>query len=129
MTNLPEYFYHKFIGRSSLPKSSRLSRDNRSKNYHRKEPIGLASAFADVMLLEQWDTKIRGARIMNNWSEIAGLNVSVHVKVVRIDGGVLHLKAQNPTWMKTVMLGKKQLINKINTFIDFDLIIDIRITC
>ena len=54
--------------------------------------------------------------LLANWTEIAGNVTAKHAKPVRLIGNVLTINTDNAAWSNNLLMLKKQLLGKINTF-------------
>ena len=63
--------------------------------------------------------------ILVNWDKIVGNNISENCFPVSIDKGILKLKVKNSVWSHHLMMMKKEVIQKINSYIGENLVKDI----
>ncbi|WP_425059456.1 hypothetical protein SCACP_00050 [Sporomusa carbonis] len=64
--------------------------------------------------------------VLVHWREIAGDEIASHAWPVSIQRGILLLAVNNPVWSHHLLMLKPGIIDKINTFLNEKLIIDIR---
>lgn len=64
--------------------------------------------------------------VIVHWQEIAGDEIASHSWPISIQRGVLLLAVNNPVWSHHLMMLKPMLIDKINTYLNEKLVVDIR---
>jgi len=64
--------------------------------------------------------------VIVHWQEIAGEEIASHAWPISIQRGILLLAVNNSVWSHHLMMLKSGIINKINTFLNEKMVIDIR---
>lgn len=79
-----------------------------------KEPVPISEVLDQVLKSAGLQGTVRAHLVLNRWKEIAGEAVAAHADPVRIEEGVLYLKAENGAWRSQLHFMKGELIRKIN---------------
>jgi predicted nucleic acid-binding Zn ribbon protein len=61
--------------------------------------------------------KIVFGKIMEHWQEIATDTVAKHVRVNKLERGVLYLTAESPVWKSEIFLRRDQIAQSINDYL------------
>jgi predicted nucleic acid-binding Zn ribbon protein len=77
-------------------------------------PPALGALVQSLRSRRGWEARLRGARIHQAWSEIAGEELARHVTPVRLAGGVLVVRAESPAWATQVSYLAPQLLQRAN---------------
>lgn len=72
-----------------------------------------------------WEDKLIASKIDEHWQEIFGEKISHIIKFKDYHDKILILGIKNPTWKMEIMLRKSQIINKINTIVDNNIVDEI----
>lgn len=82
------------------------------KNRPRFEKLGdvLERVYAQRGML----SPIREHELAARWEEVVGEKLARRVQKVRVEGGILWLRADGPQWIAEVSLRKRQLLEKLN---------------
>jgi predicted nucleic acid-binding Zn ribbon protein len=86
----------------------------------------LGEALKDVFKELGLEKDLLKARILSEWPQIIGKSISDKVNAVRFDGGFLVLSSESSVWKNEIMLRKNELISKINSRINSEIVLDIR---
>lgn len=78
------------------------------------DPQPLIAALQRVARRPGWQARLRGARIHEHWTAIAGEQLARHVEPVRLAGGVLVLRAVSPLWATQVRYLSAELAERAN---------------
>jgi len=70
--------------------------------------------------------KYSAQSVIVHWQEIAGEEISSHAWPISIERGILLLAVNNPVWSHHLMMLKPGIINKINTYLNEKMVMDIR---
>lgn len=77
------------------------------------------------MGLEQ---RLRERRLVENWPELAGPDLSRFCQALRVQRGILYLKVQSSAWGQELQFLKPQILARVNELYGSGLVRDIRIT-
>jgi|YNPMSStandDraft_2_1061718.scaffolds.fasta_scaffold16715_3 predicted nucleic acid-binding Zn ribbon protein len=77
--------------------------------------------------LNDWTENIAFVKIKENWDQILGKNFAEHIEPKKLKDGVLHLKADSSTWRTEMLIRKEQIIERINFFLNQNLIKTVKI--
>ena len=78
------------------------------------EPTPLGDLLDQVRRRRGWQRRLHGARVHERWPAIAGQQLARHVEPVRLDGGVLVLRAESSAWATQVRYLSSMLVVKAN---------------
>ncbi|SMC91241.1 DUF721 domain-containing protein [Sporomusa malonica] len=70
--------------------------------------------------------KYNAQSVIIHWQEIVGEEISSHSWPISVERGTLLLAVNNPVWSHHLMMLKLGIMDKINTFLNEKLIVDIR---
>ncbi len=81
-----------------------------------REPVALSEVLDQVLKSAGLFYAVKEQLVLRHWREIAGEAVAGHAEPVKIEGGVLYLRADSGAWRSQLHFLKNELIRKINAF-------------
>lgn len=78
------------------------------------DPKPLMAAAEALIGRRGWDKRLRGARVHEHWTAIAGPALAEHVQPVRLHGGVLVVRASSPAWATQLRYLTGELVDRAN---------------
>lgn len=72
------------------------------------------------------ENRMKEAKVMAAWEELAGVAIAQQTRPTGIKGGVLWVAASSPAWVHQLTLMRFEIIGKIQTRFGRDLVTDIR---
>lgn len=82
----------------------------------------LSSTIKSLGVTKQYNAQ----SVIIHWREIVGDDISSHAWPISIQRGILLLAVNNSVWSHHLLALKPEIINKINTFLNEKLVVDIR---
>lgn len=73
-------------------------------------PTAVSDALAAFIEARGWSDRLQGATLWVRWHDIVGPDLAEHCEPVRLAGGVLVLRAENPMWATQLRYLSGQLL-------------------
>ena len=89
------------------------------------EPEKLGLVLVRVLKNLGMERKISEASLVLNWEKIVGEKIAQEAKALKIEKKKLYLQVPNASWRNELFYLKKELIQKLNSFVKDTLIEDI----
>ena len=71
--------------------------------------------------------KINHHRLFNYWTSIVGADISANAKPRLLRDKVLYISVSNPIWSTELSMMSQEIISKINTFLNDEVVKELRI--
>jgi len=98
----------------------------RKETKRKKEPVLLSSIIDKVLQKAGILSAVRAEQVVQQWETITGSALAQHAQAVRIENGMLFLRAESSAWRNQLFFLKKDLIRKTNEFAGSPLVRDVR---
>ena len=72
-----------------------------------------------------WGTQLKVIRIKDNWEQIVGKTIARYTDQIQVHTGVLHLRCTAGPVKSELTYNKKELVNKVNEFLQEVFITDV----
>jgi predicted nucleic acid-binding Zn ribbon protein len=79
-----------------------------------REPTPMRRLLAALVAQRRWAPRLEGAAVHGRWEEIAGARLAAHTEPVRLNGGVLVVRADSPAWATQVRYLGTELRDRAN---------------
>lgn len=86
----------------------------------------LSTVLKKVLKKKGWDTKVREHRVFDVWENEVGEPIAKNARPKSINRGVLFVIAKSSVWVQELTLKKSEIIKRLNSQLDGELIKDIK---
>lgn len=93
-----------------------------------RDPQGLMNVMKRVLGDLGWTEGMNSGRVLEEWDEIVGEQVSAHCRPVSLDDGVLVVSASSSAWATQMRMISPQLISRIEEHVGAHVISELRVT-
>lgn len=73
------------------------------------------------------EKKLNSYKLFNHWEEIVGKEIARNSKPKRLKDKVLLISTVNPIWASELSLMSQDIINKINSYLNEDIVCKLRV--
>lgn len=92
----------------------------------KKRASSLGEALRELLRNLEIETKVKQHLAAASWGKIVGENVAKVTEVDKVENGILFIKVESSAWRNELLFMKRNIIQKINTFLGDEIIRDIR---
>lgn len=94
----------------------------------KKEPKPLSKSLSILLKSLGIENKIKQNEIIVRWPEIVGEKLSKVTTADKVENGILFVRVTNSAWRNELIYMKTEIINRISSRLNTDIINDIRFT-
>lgn len=91
------------------------------------EPDNIADVLKTYIQNKDIAKKINHHKLFNYWAVIVGGDISSHAKPRMLRNKVLYISTSNPIWSTELGMMSQEIIGKINTFLNDEVVKELRI--
>ncbi|AUH67499.1 MULTISPECIES: DUF721 family protein [Gordonia] len=121
------------MGRSAPIRSRRRTSDRSRRRWSGagpdpRDPQPLGSMVGRVAKQHGWESRISEGALFGMWPSIVGDDIASHADPTRLEGTVLHVRAESTAWATQLRYMQGQIIAKIAKVIGHGMVTSLRIT-
>lgn len=99
---------------------------DRLRRLRAPEPLG--DVLEGVVDSQDWAERLRGTRVLSQWSRVVGEDLARRCEPVRLAGGILLVRASSRAWATELSYLTGRIIRRANALVGEDLVEDVQIT-
>lgn len=93
----------------------------------RPEPLGIGRILGDLQSRRGWARRLAGTAVIDRWEEVAGAEVAAHAEPVRIAGGVLVVRVEDPGWAVQLQYLRASLRDRANAVLGDEVVRSVQV--
>lgn len=93
-----------------------------------RDPQGIESVLRRVLGSLGWEAGMSAGRVLEEWDEIVGEQISLHCRPVSLDAGVLVVSASSSAWATQMRMLTPQIITRVHEHVGASVISELRVT-
>ncbi|EGD54562.1 DUF721 family protein [Gordonia neofelifaecis] len=121
------------MGRSAPIRTKRRTGDRSRRRWSgsgpdSRDPQPLGRMVGKVAQQHGWESRISEGTLFGMWPQIVGEDIATHADPTRLEGTVLHVRAESTAWATQLRYMQSQIIAKIAKVIGHGMVTSLRIT-
>ena len=89
----------------------------RKDDVGRPDPLGIGRIRGELGQRRGWERRLAASAVLDRWEEVAGAEVAAHATPVRIAGGVLVVRVEDPGWATQLQYLRASLRDRANALL------------
>lgn len=93
-----------------------------------RDPQGIENVLRRVLGSLGWEAGMSAGRVLEEWDEIVGEQISLHCRPVSLDAGVLVVSASSSAWATQMRMLTPQIITRVHEHVGASVISELKVT-